>query len=404
MHETSHNILVPMIPKLGIKYYYDDGAPLYYTPYGLAGSQFKGKKAAEEFADHCEWFYETHPDAPDRSAQEFIKEYVKSHPLLSKEERMWAPSALREMEQWVAINTELTSAKHLAYFITERNLYVTGGYDAVTTYYSKPLIRDGNIKMGHEVSDIKSFGDNHVVISGHDNEGQPFDLNANAVVVTVPLGVLKRDMIKFTPSLPADIQYGLSKNSYGALGKVFFEFEEVFWSKERDQIIYYPKPEATLADIDDCLSHCFVMSNLWVVQGIPELCIQTASPLTERLEQYNSQQLYDFFEPLFKVMRTESYRDLPQMVSVEMTQWTKDKYAGYGTYSCLEVGDDLALLTDALDAHKDWNVQFAGEHCTLEGTGCVHGAFATGQKAAINLLQKFRIDYDGDNSPASSPV
>jgi polyamine oxidase len=404
MHETSHNILVPMIPKLGLKYYYDDGAPLYYTPYGPAGSQFKGKKAADEFADHCEWFYETNPDAPDRSAQEFIREYVDSHPLLSKEERMWAPSALREMEQWVGVNTELASAKHLAYYITERNLYVTGGYDTVVRYYSKPLIRDGHIKMGYQVSDIKTFGDNHVVISGSDSDGESFDLSANAVIVTVPLGVLKRDLIKFSPPLPADIQYGISKNSYHALGKIFFEFEEVFWSKERDQIIYYPKPDATLEDMDDCLSQAFVMSNLWVVEGIPELCIQTASPLTEKLEQLNHQQLYEYFEPLFKIMRTEPYKDLPKMVSVEMTEWTKDKFAGYGTYSCVGVGDDLSLLTNALEAHKDWNVQFAGEHTSSDGNGCVHGAFATGQTAAINLLRRFRVDYDGDNSPIASPA
>lgn len=221
MHETSHNILVPMIPKLGLQYYYDDGIPLYYTPYGPASAQFKGKKAADEFADHCEWFYKTNPEAPDRSAQDFIKEYVKNHPLLSKEERQWAPSALREMELWVGVNTELASAKHLSYYVVERNLYVTGGYDTVVNYYSKPLIRDGHVKMGYEVQDIRTFGDNHVVVSGT-RDGEAFEMNANAVIVTVPLGVLKRDMIHFTPPLPSDYQHAFKKNSYGALGKVFF--------------------------------------------------------------------------------------------------------------------------------------------------------------------------------------
>lgn len=50
---------------------------------------------------------------------------------------------------------------------------------------------------------------------------------------------------------------------------------------------------------------------------------------------------------------------------------------------------------DALEAHKHSRLQFAGEHCTLVANGCVHGAFATGEKAAINLLESFGIEYDG---------
>lgn len=66
MHETSQNKLVQLIPKLGIEYYYDDGTPLYFTRDGRAGSQFKAKKVADEFADYLEWYYEENPDAPVR--------------------------------------------------------------------------------------------------------------------------------------------------------------------------------------------------------------------------------------------------------------------------------------------------------------------------------------------------
>jgi hypothetical protein len=57
MHETSQNKLVQLIPKLGIEYYYDDGTPLYYTRDGRAGSQFKAKKVADEFADYSMFAY-----------------------------------------------------------------------------------------------------------------------------------------------------------------------------------------------------------------------------------------------------------------------------------------------------------------------------------------------------------
>jgi hypothetical protein len=37
----------------------------------------KAKKVADEFADYCEWFYETNPEAEDRTVHEFAKEVMK---------------------------------------------------------------------------------------------------------------------------------------------------------------------------------------------------------------------------------------------------------------------------------------------------------------------------------------
>lgn len=72
LHETSQNKLVKLISKLKLDYYYDDGLPLYYTEQGRAGAQFKAKKVADEAADHMQWWYETHPDAPDQTASDFV--------------------------------------------------------------------------------------------------------------------------------------------------------------------------------------------------------------------------------------------------------------------------------------------------------------------------------------------
>ena len=105
MHETSQNKLVQLIPKLGIEYYYDDGTPLYYTRDGRAGSQFKAKKVADEAS-----------------------------------ERKWAPQATREVELWIGTSIEEASSKHLSYFLTERNLYMKGGYDKIVNVRTGKLI------------------------------------------------------------------------------------------------------------------------------------------------------------------------------------------------------------------------------------------------------------------------
>ncbi len=415
MHETSQNKLVKLISMLGIEYYYDDGLALYYTEDGRAGAQFKAKKVADEFADYCEWYYETHPDAPDRDVAGFVDEFVKNHQLITADERAWAPQAAREVELWIGTSVEQASSKHLSYFITERNLYMKGGYDSIVKWTAEPLLRDpGTIRMNHVVDSISwsEDGSSPHVVECHQtkSDGAVARFEADAIICTIPLGALRHELVSFNPPLPADIQHGIANFSYGALGKIFFEFTDVFWSKDNDQFIYYPSPpeledddevygssagSSSSAGQDNILNYATVTINLWIMTGSKELCVQIAEPLTQRIEAMtNKKQIYKFFEPLFKLYRTEPYKALPPLVDIEKTSWTQDPLAGFGSYSADKVGDDPDLLLEALDAHKDSRLQFAGEHCTDVANGCVHGAFATGEKAARNLLKTFGIHPD----------
>jgi polyamine oxidase len=415
MHETSQNNLVKLISKLGIDYYYDDGAAMYLTEHGRAGSQFKAKKVADEFADYCEWWYETHPDAPDRDVAGFVEEFVRNHKLITDDERAWAPQAVKEVELWIGTSVEQASAKHLSYFITERNLYMKGGYDSIVKWTAEPLMQDANtIRLNHLVENISwsEDGSGANVVSCRLKDGTMSNIKADAIICTIPLGALRHNLVPFNPPLPHDVQTGISNFSYGALGKIFFEFAEVFWSKDNDQFIYYPSPPELEEDElygssessrssrsstnhDNILNYATVTINLWIMTGSKELCVQIAEPLTQRIEAMtNKKEIYKFFEPLFKLYRTEPYKALPRLVNIEKTNWTQDPLAGFGSYSADKVGDEPQLLLDALEAHNGSRLQFAGEHCTEVANGCVHGAFATGEKAARNLLRTFGIAQD----------
>ncbi|KAJ6091694.1 hypothetical protein N7467_003663 [Penicillium canescens] len=415
MHETSQNSLVKLIPQLNIPYYYDDGLPLYFTREGRAGSQFKAKKVADEFADYCEWFYETNPEAEDRPVHEFAKEFVLQHKLITEDERDWAPQAVREVELWIGTSTDQASAKHLSYFITERNLYMKGGYDRIVNWTAEPLRKDPNIiRLNHHVENVawSESGDEPARVRYKDAAGNVGFVEGDAVVMTSPLGVYHHNLISFNPPLPSDIQEGMSRFSYGALGKVFFEFVDVFWSKDNDQFVFYPSPpdesEASsgssvqsstsmnsIGEKDNILNYATVTINLWIMTGGKELCVQIAEPLTQRIEAMQDlKEIYLFFEPLFKLFRTEPYKALPRLVNVETTHWTQDPLAGFGTYSADKVGDDPQLLINAFENHKGSRLQFAGEHCTLVANGCVHGAFKTGETAATNLLQSLGIPFN----------
>lgn len=398
MHETSQNNLVKLIPKLGIEYYYDDGIPLYYTEHGRAGSQFKAKKVADEFADYLEWYYDVNPDAADRPVSEFVEEFVKDHLLITEDERAWAPQAVREVELWIGTSVEQASSKHLSYFVTERNLYMKGGYDRVIQWTAEPLMREPEmIRLQHVVENVEWSEDGPTTVRCKDVYGTMHDIVGDAVVMTLPLGVYHHNLVSFNPPLPTEIQAGHDRFSYGALGKVFFEFEEMFWSKDNDQLIYLPTPESISPhDPDSILSFATVTINLWIMSGHKVLCVQIAEPLTQRIEAMTSgAEVYKFFEPLFRCFRTEPYKALPKLLNVETTHWTQDPYAGYGTYSADKVGDDSDLLHAALDARKGSKLQFAGEHTTMVANGCVHGAFSTGERAAMNLLKTFGVACNG---------
>ncbi|CAK4034434.1 amine oxidase [Lecanosticta acicola] len=418
LHETSQNKLVKLISRLNIDYYYDDGLPLMYTENGRAGTQFKAKKVADEFADYAEHFYENCADAPDRSVADFVNEFVQQHELITPDERLWAPQAVKEVELWIGISTELASSKHLSYFITERNLYMKGGYDGIVKWTAEPLLqKPGTVRLNHTVDGItwSEDGSTSCRVGYHDSNGTTSTLEADAVVSTLPLGVLRHDLVSFTPPLPSDLQNGISRFSYGALGKVFFEFSDVFWSKDNDQFMFYPSPDMLDSEdilgssagsssasstgsstTDNILNYATVTINLWIMTGANELCVQIAEPLTQRIEAMTDKKaIYKFFEPLFKLLRTEPYKTLPQLTNVEVTAWTLDPFAGYGSYSADKVGDEPEMLMAALENHKDSRLQFAGEHCTMVANGCVHGAFATGETAAKNLLNTFGVEYDG---------
>ncbi|KAJ5580255.1 uncharacterized protein N7459_006240 [Penicillium hispanicum] len=414
MHETSQNSLVKLIPRLAIPYYYDDGLPLYFTREGRAGSQFKAKKVADEFADYCEWYYETNPDAEDRPVADFVQEFVLQHQLITEDERLWAPQAVREVELWLGTSTDQASSKHLSYFITERNLYMKGGYDRIVNWTAEPLRSDPSIiRLNQHVEHVEwnEHGDESARVRYKDAAGNAHVVEGDAVVMTLPLGVYHHNLISFNPPLPSDIQNGMAGFSYGALGKVFFEFTDVFWAKDNDQFMFYPSPSdeasspsssvqssdsmSSLGEKDNILNYPTVTINLWIMTGAKELCVQIAEPLTQRIEAMtDSKEIYRFFEPLFKLFRTEPYKALPRLVHVETTHWTQDPLAGYGTYSADKVGDDPDMLMSALDHHKGSPLQFAGEHCTMVANGCVHGAFKTGETAATNLLERFGIPVD----------
>ena len=59
----------------------------------------------------------------------------------------------------------------------------------------------------------------------------------DAVVVTVPLGVLKSGDIAFNPALPKTKQRAIARLGMGTLDKIYLQFDQVFWDKAPHSIL-----------------------------------------------------------------------------------------------------------------------------------------------------------------------
>lgn len=63
-------------------------------------------------------------------------------------------------------------------------------------------------------------------------------IEADAVVVTVPLGVLKAGSIAFTPPLDSEHQGAIDRLGMGLLDKVYLRFDQIFWETDVDVLAY----------------------------------------------------------------------------------------------------------------------------------------------------------------------
>jgi monoamine oxidase len=103
---------------------------------------------------------------------------------------------------------------------------------------------------------------------------------ADAVIVTVPLGVLHANTIAFEPSLPVRVVQSLSRIGYGPLNKVFASFTHAFWSPKRVfRTVGHPSPPL------------FLWVDVSQMRGSPTLCAFTTCEAAQQVESLTELQL-----------------------------------------------------------------------------------------------------------------
>ncbi|RZC26486.1 putative polyamine oxidase 4 isoform B [Glycine soja] len=250
---------------------------------------------------------------------------------------------------------------------------LTGGHGLMVKGYDpvvKALANDLDIRLNHRVTKI-SNGYNMVMVTVEDGR----NFVADAVIVTVPIGILKANLIEFTPKLPDWKASAINDIGMGNENKIALRFDSVFWPNVEVLGIVAPTSYA-----------CCYFLNLHKATGHPILVYMAAGRFAYDLEKLSDESAANYVMQQLKKMFPDASKPVQYLVS----RWGTDPNS-LGCYACDLVGmpDDVY---ERLRAPLG-NLFFGGEAVSMDDhQGYVHGAYSSGLVAAENcqrhLLQK----------------
>ena len=206
---------------------------------------------------------------------------------------------------------------------------------------------------------------------GPAGEGEPAMFEADAVVVTVPVGVLSRGDIEFSPALPATHTRAIGQMRMGLFNKVYLRFPRAFWPERWDFVALHAEPPPL----------CYAMVNLARYQYRPALLGLTSGAMAREIEHLTNNQVVG---RVMANLRRTFGADIPEPEAALVTRWGADPYAA-GSYSYLPVGA-TGRDREQLARPVDGTLFFAGEATHRDDPSTVHGAYWSGERAARSVL------------------
>jgi monoamine oxidase len=214
------------------------------------------------------------------------------------------------------------------------------------------------------------------------------------VLVTLPLSLLKishelgseHGAVEFIPSLPQEKIAALDKLEMGSVLRIVLRFRDRFWSA----ISATDDKTATLDDMGFLFSDDESFPTWWTTMPKKRPFITGWAPFRsgERLSGLDKATVVgtalQTLSRLLKVQNLES-----KMESAYFHNWQTDRFSR-GAYSYAKVGADGAQAR--LAAPVENTLFFAGEATDTTGNnGTVHGAMASGYRAAREIIKARRM-------------
>ncbi|POS77257.1 lysine-specific histone demethylase Aof2 [Diaporthe helianthi] len=212
-------------------------------------------------------------------------------------------------------------------------------------------------------------------------------VEADYVVNTIPLGVLKQGGIEFQPPLPSWKTDAIERLGFGVLNKVILVYKDAFWDKDRDIFGTLQTPTNRLSlnqkDYVSRRGRFFQWFNVTNTTGMPCLLALMAGDAGYDTEMTPNDEL---IAEATEVLRMRYGARVPsQPLEAVVTRWESDRFAR-GSYS--NAGVKMQAEDYQIMARPIGNLHFAGEHTIVTHPATVHGAYLSGLRAASDVLEE----------------
>ena len=235
------------------------------------------------------------------------------------------------------------------------------GYDALV----KNLAQGLEVKLNTWVSAI-NYSTEQITVNTSIG-----DFSADYVIVTVPLGVLKKEKIAFNPQLPEQKRTAINGLDMGVLNKVYLKFDEIFWD---NNITNMGKITAERGYYANWL-------NLEPSTGMPILMAFNGAEFAKQTENLSEEKVV---EQAMEVLKDMYGDNIPTPTAHIVTRWHNDNFS-FGSYSYVPKGAN-ADMRNHLAAPVESKLFFAGEATHELYPSTVHGAYLSGEREADRII------------------
>ncbi len=237
----------------------------------------------------------------------------------------------------------------------------TNGYDTIPQFLSNGL----DIQLNQKVSTIDYSQEKvSVMHNGMITE-------ADYVVVTVPLGVLKANAIQFTPALPSAKTTAIEKIGMNCVNKFLLKWDNPFWDdvqylsytpEERDKFNYFVNVKKFHPTVNALMTFAYA----------------DYARLTETMSDAA------VIQEIMKHLKDMYGNGIPNPTHMLRTQWNSHEHS-FGAYSYTAMGTEMRHFEDLAEEVDD-KLFFAGEHTEVDYFSTVHGAYLSGIREADKII------------------
>jgi len=309
-----------------------------------------------------------------------VADFFETH-LQGKEFEELRFSLKNYVEGYYAADTNKASTFSLKEELTnsdDEQYRVEGGYIKLVDYLYQQCKEKGvEFFVSQPVKEIQ-WKKNEVCVVTHEHK-----FTAKKILVTVPIGVLQSQTIRFSPAIPSTVDAS-KKLGFGPVIKTLLQFDEAFWKN---------KEFAKGKDLDK-LSFIFskaVIPTWWTYhpKHVAMLTGWSGGPHADKLKNLSEKEiLQKALESLSEIFSVDVTPLQKKLKGWHVANWVNDPYS-CGGYSYEVVNG--SKIKQTIKKPIEQTIYFAGEGL-YDGPeiGTVEGALQNGRETAHQMIAEFR--------------